>query len=577
MKKVITQRTVRSSDIERLTRIHPVVARVLAARGCVEESSLDYRLQHVLPATLKGIPEACALLVSALQQQLRILIVGDFDVDGATSTSLVVKCLRQLGATHVDFLVPNRFEYGYGLTPEIVALCKARQPDLIVTVDNGISSIEGVRAAKDLGIKVLVTDHHLPGDTLPDADAIVNPNQPGCTFPAKSSAGVCVVFYVMLALRANLRNLGWFSSQLPEPDLAEHLDLLALGTVADVVPLEYNNRILVSQGITRMRAGYVCEGIKALLTVAGKDPNNIDTADLGFAVGPRLNAAGRLDDMTIGIRCLLSEDPQEALALAEQLNSLNLDRRSIEGVMQEEANIILDKLQGDLDGVTPNTVCLYHPEWHQGVIGILASRVKDRLHRPVIVFADDKDGMIKGSGRSIPGVHLRDVLDYVASHTDGVLTKFGGHAMAAGLSLHKDKLPEFAQAFEQAVESQIGKGGIQAFIETDGELEPYLHTVEFAEELAAYGPWGQGFPEPSFHGKFHVVEQRTLAGKHLKLVLAPALDPLVLVDAIAFNVDMGLWNARVRDEVTIVYALSINEFRGVRTLQLMVNYMELTE
>lgn len=574
MKKQIRRRPINSDALSSLKEFDPIIARIFAARGCLSAVDLDYQLKNLLKPDLKGLNEACDLLVDALNQQIKILIVGDFDADGATSTALAVKCLNALGAKNIDYVVPNRFEFGYGLTPEIVEYCLPKSPDLIITVDNGISSIEGVQAAKENGIRVLVTDHHLPGRELPNADAIVNPNQKQCPFTSKAAAGVGVIFYVMLALRSRLRECAWFNAQRPEPNLAEFLDLVALGTVADVVPLDVNNRIFVDQGLKRMRAGKACWGIKALLEIAGRNPAQIQASDLGFAVGPRLNAAGRLDDMSLGIQCLLAKTESDANMLAKELDALNRDRRSIETGMQAEAQLALDKLNSELNGEFPAGVCLYQADWHQGVIGILASRVKDKLHRPVIVFANDDQGNLKGSGRSIPGIHLRDVLDEVATQNPGLLSKFGGHAMAAGLSLNKNDLEPFSNAFNKVVAEHAGEDGLQAFIETDGELDPSHFNMEFAEQLEALGPWGQAFPEPQFNGEFLIVNQRIVGSKHLKMVLALKQNPSHVIDAIAFGVDTKEWPNNEAKAINAVYKLSINEFRGQRNVQLMVDYLE---
>ena len=550
-----------------------ILRRVYASRGVMSEEELSYELKHLQKPRLKGLTEALDLLQMALEQQEKILIVGDFDADGATSTAVAVRCLRAMGARRVDYIVPNRFEYGYGLTPEIVDVAAERQPDLIITVDNGVASFDGVKRAKALGIKVLVTDHHLPAETLPDADALVNPNQHGCPFPSKAAAGVGVIFYVMMALRSRLRSLNWFHEALPEPNLAIHLDIVALGTVADVVPLDYNNRILVDQGLKRMRAGQACLGIKALLQVAGRSIEEIQASDLGFVAGPRLNAAGRLDDMSLGIKCLLADNNSDALMLARELDALNRDRRSIENSMQVEANRWLEKLE-QKEQTLPAGICLYQADWHQGVIGIVASRVKDKMHRPVVVFADDGNGQLKGSGRSINGIHLRDVLDEIATKTPGLLTKFGGHAMAAGMSLEKNKLDQFTQIFAETVESHLGPKGLEPLIETDGPLTESELTLAFAGLLQKGGPWGQSFPEPSFDGEFEIINQKIVGEKHLKLVLAMGGDPNQIFDGIAFNVDLEAWPNHRAHKVKLVYKLGINEFRGNRTVQLMVDYLE---
>lgn len=551
-----------------------LLTRLYAARGVKSEEQLQYELKRLLSPVLKGLDAALELLVTALRLGQRIMVVGDFDADGATSTALAVRCLRAFGHSNVEFLVPNRFEYGYGLTPEIVEVAAQRAPDLIITVDNGIASVQGVARAHELGIRVLVTDHHLPGAVLPDADAIVNPNQPGCEFLSKSAAGVGVVFYVMTALRTRLRELGWFNEQRREPNLANFLDLVALGTVADVVPLDFNNRILISQGLQRMRAGCACPGIKAILTVAGREWQKLSATDLGFVVGPRLNAAGRLDDMSLGIRCLLTDSDAEAFALAQELDLLNRDRRAIEATMQKEAAASLEAMLASLQGELPCGLCLYREDWHQGVIGILASRIKDRWHRPVIVFADDDQGGLKGSGRSISGLHLRDILDEVATSRPGLLHKFGGHAMAAGLSLERGRLDEFSRAFAEVVTRHLGDRGLDPIIESDGELGVEDFCLALAQQLESAGPWGQAFPEPMFDGEFQVVSQKLVGTKHLKLVLTPAGQRDTLVDAIAFNVDVTAWPNPHCQRVLAAYKLSVNEFRGNRSIQLMVEYLE---
>lgn len=574
LKKEIKRRPIDPVIYKENEHLYPALARILAARNCKDLASLEYNLKDMLAPDLKDIDKACDLLVTAIDNKEKILIVGDFDVDGATSTTVAIKCLRMFGARNVDFIVPNRFEFGYGLTPEIIDHYSGKNPDLIITVDNGISSIEGVKYAKNKGIKVLITDHHLPGEETPEADALINPNQRGCQFPAKSTAGVGVIFYVMLALKNKLRALGRFEGKVKEPNLAEVLDLVALGTVADVVPLEPNNRILVSHGLKRMVAGKVCHGIRAIMTVAGKNIRRIGSSDLGFSIAPRLNAAGRLDDMALGIKCLLAETYEEALDIAKRLDSLNIERRAIEEEMQKEASVIIDSLEATLEGKKLNGICLYGPEWHQGVIGILASRTKDRLHRPVIVFASDKGDVLKGSGRSIPGVHLRDVLDNIATGNPGMLDKFGGHAMAAGLSLDKDKLPEFERVFNLEVEKQLGRSDFQIIVETDGELDSNLFTTNFTDLLTSYGPWGQAFPEPQFDGVFIISDKKVLGGKHLKLVLSPETDLNIKVEAIAFNVDTEYWNNPDIRKIRAVFKLGVNEFRGMRRLQMMLEYFE---
>ena len=551
----------------------PLLTRLYAARGVNTVSELDKRLQALLPFTLfKGMPEAVAVLVDAVQQQLPILIVGDFDADGATASSVAVLGLRALGAGQVDYLVPNRFEFGYGLTPEIVEVALTRNPAVLVTVDNGISSIEGVAAAKAAGLKVVVTDHHLPAEQLPAADAIVNPSQPGCAFPSKAIAGVGVIFYVMLALRAALREQGWFNPTRPEPNLGELLDLVALGTVADVVPLDANNRILVHQGLARIRAGRCRPGIRALLEVAGRPAQRLVSTDLGFIVGPRLNAAGRLDDMSLGIECLLTDSEPLALDIARELDNLNRDRKSIERDMQQQALATLAAM--DLsDSDLPFGLCLFDPDWHQGVIGILASRLKDRYHRPVIAFADAGNGDLKGSARSVPGLHIRDALDAVAARQPGLISKFGGHAMAAGLSLPQANLETFRRAFDHEVRRQLTAEDLTGRLLSDGELAAGEFNLGLASQLREAGPWGQHFPEPGFHGEFTLVQQRLVGERHLKMVLQLTGSSEVL-DAIAFNIDPRIWPNPAVQRVLLAYTLDINEFRGRQSLQLMVRHLQ---
>lgn len=547
----------------------PLLTRIYAARGVAHAAELEKGLARLLPAhLLKGMDAAVQLLSQALERRQRILIVGDFDADGATASCVGVLGLRMLGAAHVDYLVPNRFDYGYGLTPEIVAVALERQPDLLVTVDNGISSLEGVAAAQAAGLKVLVTDHHLPGAQLPAADAIVNPNQPGCEFPSKALAGVGVMFYVLLALRAHLRSNGWFAQQnIQEPNLAELLDLVALGSVADVVPLDANNRILVHQGLARIRAGRARPGLQAILNVARRDHRRLVSTDLGFIVGPRLNAAGRLDDISLGIECLLCEDADGALWRAQQLEQLNQDRKHIEQSMQREALMQLKDLP--LDNL-PFGLCLFEPEWHQGVIGILASRMKERYHRPVIAFADAGGGLLKGSARSIPGLHIRDTLDAVAARFPELISKFGGHAMAAGLSLQAIHYEAFAKAFDAEVRRQLTADDLTGRIYSDGCLAAHEFDLQLAQQLRHAGPWGQRFPEPLFHGDFKIISQRLVGEKHLKLVLQSAQNAPAL-DAIAFNIDLDVWPNPTIRHAQVAYTLDINEFRGNQSLQLMVS------
>lgn len=550
--------------------LHPVLARLYAARHVCHGQELDQSLERLLPPdSLKGIDRAAALLVEALRDRRRLLIIADFDADGATSCALAMRALRAMGAHEVHYVVPNRFEYGYGLTPEIVAVAAQWRPDLLITVDNGISSVEGVRAAQRTGMKVLITDHHLPGPELPPADAIVNPNQPGDTFASKMLAGVGVIFYVMLALRAQLRAHGWFEQQgIAEPNLARLLDLVALGTVADVVPLDRNNRILVAQGLKRINQGQSSAGIRALLNVAGRRPGRLGAADLGFAVAPRLNAAGRLTDMSLGIECLLTDDEDRADEIARQLDSLNRERRDIETGMQAQALEVIDRLH--LDGVLPHGLCLFDESWHQGVIGILAARIRERVHRPVIAFAPASDAELKGSARSVPGLHIRDALDAIAARHPGLVTKFGGHAMAAGLTLPRAHLDDFRAAFAAEAAQHLSDDDLAGRVITDGELAADELTLELAQLLRDAGPWGQGFPEPLFDGVFEVAEQRVVGERHLKLRLNAGGRA---VDAIAFG-QVPAGNLPAWTRVRAAYRLDVNEFQGRRGLQLVIEYLE---
>jgi len=569
LEKSITQRPVLTPDAL-LLPVHPVLQRVYAHRGISSLAELARTADKLLPFhQLKGIDAAVALLLTALRQQRKVVIVGDFDADGATSTATLLSGFRMLGFLHVDFLVPNRFEYGYGLSPEIVQLAIAQGAELIVTVDNGISAIEGVAAAKAAGLQVIVTDHHLAGAHLPDADAIVNPNQPGCSFDSKALAGVGVAFYLLLALRAAMREQGLFNNQA-EPNLATLLDLVALGTVADVVPLDSNNRLLVHLGLQRIRGGKVRPGVQALIDIAKRQAHKLTASDFGFALAPRLNAAGRLDDMSIGIACLLANDLNQARQIAAELDSLNLERREIEQGMQTEALAFLARLS--FDGKTlPKALCLYQADWHQGVIGILAGRVKELYHRPVIAFAQGDDHQLKGSARSIHGVHIRDLLEEVSTRWPGLILKFGGHAMAAGLTIATSKLAEFEQAFAEIAEKNIAPELLTSVIYSDGELTSTDLCMELAEALQQAGPWGQSFPEPVFHGRFRLVQQRLLGEKHLKLVLQ-ASDGRLL-DAIWFNCDYKSWPNPNVQWVEIAYQLEINEFRDQQNLQLMIKHM----
>jgi single-stranded-DNA-specific exonuclease len=562
-----------------LAEVHPVLASVFASRGIASVAETAYTLDSLLPpAQMHGLEAAGKLLADCVQQQLKILVVGDFDADGATSTALAITTLRAMGARDPAFLVPNRFEFGYGLTPEIVELAATQQPALIVTVDNGISSLEGVALARSLGIRTLVTDHHLPGLELPQADVIVNPNQPDCQFPSKNLAGVGVIFYVMSALRSELVRRHWFEKQgLVTPNLADVLDLVALGTVADVVPLDYNNRILVEQGMRRIRAGKTRPGIQALLEIASRPGRRLVASDLSFGVAPRLNAAGRLDDMSTGIACLLAPDDSAARHYGQQLDALNRDRQQIEKGMQQEAMQILDRVYGVEGDDIPAALCLYEPDWHQGVVGIVASRVKDKVHRPVIAFARADDGVVKGSARSIPGLHIRDALERVNTLHPGLIDKFGGHAMAAGLSLAEDSLELFRQSFTAVVAQLLDGVELEAVVESDGELPSSELGLTLATQLRYASPWGQHFPEPIFDGVFTIVTQRLVGERHLKLVVHHPDDPRNLLDAIAFNVDLQTWPSPELAQVRLAYRLDCNYFRGEERLQLLVDHLQVLD
>ena len=539
---------------------------IYANRGVDNVNDILLPLNQLLPpSALKGAQEAAEMLADAIEFQASVVIVGDFDADGATSCALAVSLLKQMGLEEVTYLVPNRFEYGYGLTPEIVGIAAQYQPDVLMTVDNGIASIDGVMAARMLGMSVIVTDHHLPGAELPEADIIVNPNQPGCSFPSKALAGVGVMFYVLTALRAELRHRGWFETMgIEMPNLADSLYLVALGTIADVVPLDKNNRTLVAAGIARMRAGRARPGIEALFEVAGRDIRTVSSTDLGFVAGPRINAAGRLDDMSVGIECLLSESSFGARELATQLNDYNRERRDIESSMQADALALLANGTFSVSD-TDFALSLFQADWHQGVVGILASRIRERFHRPTIIFAQAGEGELKGSGRSIAGFHLRDALDRVATLNPGLITKFGGHAMAAGLSLAECNLAQFRNAFNR-VASEVMNGTLPDQIHmTDGELEAADMTLQLAEAIESGGPWGQAFEAPSFDGVFGVSAMRVVGEKHLKFSLITDVGTL---DAIAFNADVETWATDRPSAVRCVYRPSVNEYRGERKLQL---------
>ena len=566
IKRTIVQRPLKKKSA-RLGNIHPLLERFFLARGITSELELDRTLSKLpSPWLLSGMEAMVGHLITAIKEQQRITIVADFDADGATSCAVAIKGLQLLGAGAVSFIVPNRFEYGYGLTPEIVELVKQQSPDVIITVDNGISSIEGVKAALDLGIKVLVTDHHLPGFELPEAHAIVNPNLVNDVFPCKSIAGVGVIFYVLLALRSRLRELKWFEAQQkPEPNLAQLLDYVALGTVADVVALEHVNRILVHQGLLRIRTGRGHPGLNALIDVAGKQVGSIVASDLGFSVAPRLNAAGRMDDMSLGIQCLLTDDSGTAKVIALQLDALNNERREVETSMKHEAMALLSEMKALDKHHLPAGVCLFDEGWHQGVIGILASRIKDQIHRPVIAFAPAGKDLIKGSARSIPGIHIRDVLSDIAVVHPKLLSKFGGHAMAAGLSLNMHDYPPFALAFDEVVSKRLADVDLEQKILTE-------ITLEMADLIQNAATWGQEFPEPIFEGVFNVVQARIVGQHHLKLILKQQ-EGQALIDAIAFFVDKPEQWLGIR-QIRAAYKLDINEFRGVKSVQLILQYLE---
>ena len=556
----IKLRTFDESIVSKLVAegVNPFSARLYAARGVTNKNALETSLGQIIPPALLTNNNAMAkLLADAIAQQQKLLVIGDYDADGATATAVAVKGLRAFGA-NVDFLVPNRFEYGYGLTPEIVALAARQKPDVIITVDNGIASVEGVAAANALGIQVLITDHHLPGQITPQAACIINPNQHGCDFPSKHLAGVGVMFYGLLALRAELRTRGAFTLT-PEPNLTELLDLVALGTVADLVKLDDNNRILVEQGLRRIRAGACSLGIQALLRVSGRELAQVNAQDLGFYVGPRLNAAGRLDDMRLGIQCLLAETEAEAATTAQQLHTLNLQRRSIEADMQEGAQLTLD----DVAVENQFSISIYQDDWHQGVIGILASRIKERHHRPVIAFADAGEGLLKGSGRSIAGLHLRDALDLLAKHQPDLILKFGGHAMAAGLTIKLADFERFKHGFEAVVRSLINEADLASVLEVDGNLPPDVMTFATAQALENQ-VWGQGFAPPLFFDTFEVLGQRVLSEKHLKLTLKK---DGATIDAIYFNhADM------FEGPIFAAYQLQTNRYNGAQKVQLNLKF-----
>ncbi|RNM03698.1 single-stranded-DNA-specific exonuclease RecJ [Dickeya undicola] len=574
---VVTQLRRRpTAEAELPDTLPALLRRLYAQRGVRQMQELERSLRGLLDyRLLSGIEQAVEVLRQALADNRRIVIVGDFDADGATSTALTVLALRSMGGHEIQYLVPNRFEDGYGLSPEVVAQAAAKGAELIVTVDNGISSHAGVDDAHRRGIAVVVTDHHLPGETLPAAEAMINPNLSDCAFPSKALAGVGVAFYLMMALFVRLRDAGWFAERgLAVPNLTELLDLVALGTVADVVPLDANNRILVSQGLNRIRAGKCRPGIRALLEVSNRDAVQLVASDLGFALGPRLNAAGRLDDMSVGVELLLCNDIVQARMLASDLDALNQSRREIEAGMQVEALHLCEQLERSRDTL-PLGLAMYHPEWHQGVVGILASRIKERFHRPVIAFAPAGDGILKGSGRSIAGLHLRDALERLDTCYPGLMLKFGGHAMAAGLSLAEDRFDEFRQRFADLVGEWLDESQLEGVVWSDGELAIPELTLGTAEMLREAGPWGQAFPEPTFDGRFRILQPRLLKERHLKAMFEPigGTGQVPLLDGIAFNVDTAIWPDPSIKEVEMVYRLDVNEFHGKRSVQLLIEHL----
>ncbi|CDT97781.1 Single-stranded-DNA-specific exonuclease recJ [Vibrio diabolicus] len=559
--------------------IPPILKRIYINRGITDPAQLETSVRGLHSyQKLGGIEQAVELLFQAIKEQKRIIVVGDFDADGATSSALSVLALRMLGSHNVDYLVPNRFEDGYGLSPEVVDQALELGAEMIMTVDNGVSSIEGVRYAKENGITVLVTDHHLPGQVLPDVDAMVNPNLESCHFPSKALAGVGVAFYLMMALCVHMRKHNWFAEQgMQEPKLMELIDLVALGTVADVVPLDENNRILVHQGLQRIRAGKARPGIQALIEVAKRDARRLVASDFGFALGPRINAAGRLDDMSFGVELLMCNNIHAARRMASELDGLNQTRKEIEEGMKQEAMAFCERLQFGEGSELPYGLALFQRDWHQGVIGILASRIKEKFHRPVIAFADGGEGTIKGSCRSIPGLHMRDALDFIDTQNPGLIIKFGGHAMAAGLTIKEQDFERFSRLFDEVVKKELDEAALKGVIMSDGELKPEEFSMHVAEQLRSGGPFGQAFPEPIFDGEFKVLHQKLVGEKHLKLMLEPLYKghpTNVMIDGIAFNVDLRRWPDASVKTVRLAYKLDVNEFRGNQSLQLMIDHIE---
>ena len=550
--------------------IHPRLSQIYSARNVGTEEELDYRLDKLIPpADLPGIDKALDVLVDSLENDARIMFIGDFDADGATSTVVGIKALAAMGADKVDYLVPNRFDHGYGLSPEIVDVAREGRPDLLITVDNGIASIDGVNAAKNLGMSVVVTDHHLPGDTLPRADAIVNPNLDGSLFGSHALAGVGVIFYLMVALRGRLRDRGWFTASRPAPNLGDLLDLVAIGTVADLVPLDRNNRVLIANGLARINAGKSRAGVTALLNSCNRRIGELNTSDLGFGVAPRLNAAGRLEDMSLGIECLLTEDPDLASAMAAKLDRLNRERREIESEMKMQAMEIVDGMQ--LSGSVSHGLCLYDENWHQGIVGLVAGRIKDRTGKPVIAFAKAGDEELKGSARSVTGLHIRDILSDISTKHPGLVVRFGGHAAAAGLSLRTEDLAKFESAFSDEVEAR-SDSDLGHVVYSDGSLAEEELSLDFAGLLRRSGPWGQQFPEPLFDDEFDVLESRTVGNDHLKLRVRKKGGTRVM-DAISFYHEGTSDHAAMEEGVRMVYKLDINEYQGLKKPQLIVQHL----
>jgi len=571
IKKII--RREKTADDFLPVELNSVIRQIYASRGVKSNEELLLKTNQLIAVdSLSGIDGASNVLYEALQDELSIFIIGDFDADGATSTALMMSALSMLGSQNHHFLVPNRFEYGYGLTPEIVDIAAEQGAQLLITVDNGISCIAGVKRAKSLGLMVIITDHHLPGKVIPEADAIINPNQVGCSFASKALAGVGVAFYFMLAMRKYLRDKNWFiEKEIQEPNIAQLLDLVALGTVADVVSLDANNRILVEQGLKRIRAGVTRPGIQALIEVAGKNQSCLTASDFGFALGPRINAAGRLDDMSYGINCLLADDLSSARIMAAELDDLNKARREIEQGMQQEAETIMKQLNFGENNL-PYAIALFHPEWHQGVIGIVAGRLKEKFHRPSIVFAAaEKGDEIKGSARSIPGLHIRDLIEHIDSQHPDIIHKFGGHAMAAGLSIARADFEQFQQLFQRYAQQWLDTELLAGKLYSDGALSINDMTLVFAQIIRDSGPWGQNFAEPVFDDVFTLIQQRIVGEKHLKLVVQKDNQ---LFDGIAFNVDVKKWPNHSIKKVHLAYRLDINEFRGKKSVQLMIEYIE---